>query len=259
MGLAVTGRRRWPLLVIGASAGVAVWSGWVGLGGMTGFGVVKPLPGIWDGLTIDTAITLPIGVEAYAVYALAVATDPSDLPARVRRYAWASAFGSLLLGTLGQVAYHVMAAHGVERAPWWVTAIVATLPVAVIGAASLLWHLRAAADEAMTGDLAAGAGQPASAGQVTAPPVPAVTGPVTEPVTGEVTREVTGTAERRSPVAVDDLVLPAQAVALDLLRAGQKVNRAELAKGLRARGHACSTDKAQALMPLVRERLEKTA
>jgi hypothetical protein len=42
-------RRRWPLLVIGAAAGASTWSGWVGLGSLTGFGVINPLPGIWDG------------------------------------------------------------------------------------------------------------------------------------------------------------------------------------------------------------------
>jgi hypothetical protein len=139
----MTGARRWPLVVIGSSPFVAVWSGWVGLGGMTGFGVVRPLPGIWDGLTLDTAITLPIGVEAYAVYALAVATSPKEMPAAVRRFAWASAAASLALGMGGQVAFHVMTAHGVSAAPWWVTALVSCLPVLVIFAAAVLWHLTA--------------------------------------------------------------------------------------------------------------------
>jgi hypothetical protein len=47
-----------------------VWSGWVGIAQKTGFGLVRPLPGIWPALHLDTAITLPIGVEAYAAYAL---------------------------------------------------------------------------------------------------------------------------------------------------------------------------------------------
>lgn len=53
----------WPLLLLAAPAFVAIWSGWVGLGELTGFGTVRPLPGIWPGLELDTAITLPIGVE----------------------------------------------------------------------------------------------------------------------------------------------------------------------------------------------------
>jgi hypothetical protein len=64
------GVRRWPLLLIASPAAVAVWSGWVGLGGLCGFGVIHPLPGIWDGLQLNTAITLPVGVEAYGAYAL---------------------------------------------------------------------------------------------------------------------------------------------------------------------------------------------
>ena len=47
-----------------------MWSGWVGIALKTGFGLVSPLPGIWPLLHMDTAITLPIGVDAYAAYAL---------------------------------------------------------------------------------------------------------------------------------------------------------------------------------------------
>jgi hypothetical protein len=47
-----------------------VWSGWVGIARKTGFGRVTPLPGIWPSFHLDTSITLPIGVEAYAAYAL---------------------------------------------------------------------------------------------------------------------------------------------------------------------------------------------
>lgn len=34
--------RSWVLLLLAAPAFVAIWSGWVGLGGLTGFGVVHP-------------------------------------------------------------------------------------------------------------------------------------------------------------------------------------------------------------------------
>ncbi len=40
------------------------------MGQMTGFGQVHPLPGLWAGFHLNTAITLPVGVEAYAAYAL---------------------------------------------------------------------------------------------------------------------------------------------------------------------------------------------
>lgn len=143
-------RRRWPLLLIGASAGTATWSGWVGLGSYVGFGLVRPLPGVWDGLVINTAITLPIGVEAYAVYALAVATDERVLTAAARRYAWASAAVALVIGMAGQVAYHLLMTANLPGAPWWVTTTVSCLPVAVLGAASVLWHLAGSAVRAAT-------------------------------------------------------------------------------------------------------------
>jgi hypothetical protein len=63
----------WPLLVLAAPAAAEVWSGWVGIAQKTGFGLISPLPGIWPSLHLDTAITLPVGVEAYAAYALRLA------------------------------------------------------------------------------------------------------------------------------------------------------------------------------------------
>lgn len=134
-------RRRWPLLVIGASAGTAVWAGWVGLGELVGFGVIHPLPGIWDAAQINTAITLPIGVEAYAMYALSVATTTAPITAVARRFAWISSAGALILGMAGQVAYHLMAADQMDTAPWPIVAAVSCLPVVVLGFASVLWHL----------------------------------------------------------------------------------------------------------------------
>jgi len=130
-----TAFRSWPVLLLAVSASVAIWSGWVGLGGLTGFGIVHPLPGIWDEATLNTAITLPIGVETYAAFALRV------VPARARRFAKWSAIGSLVLGALGQVAYHLMAAADVASAPWPITTVVACLPVAVLGMGAALAHL----------------------------------------------------------------------------------------------------------------------
>ena len=130
---------------------MATWSGWVGLGEMTGFGVVHPLPGIWDDLAVNIAVTLPIGVEAYAVYALSVATSPRRLPPQVRRFAWASSLASLLIGMGGQVAYHVMQSVGWTKAPTWVVAAVACLPVVVLGVAAVLWHLESAVEHGEKG------------------------------------------------------------------------------------------------------------
>jgi hypothetical protein len=133
--------RPWPLLVLAAPAFVAIWSGWVGLGEMTGFGDVKPLPGTpLAGLTVHTAITLPIGVETYAAYALGVWLAEVG-NARALAFARASAIGSLLLGAGGQVAYHLLKAAGVQRAPWPITTIVSVLPVATLGMGVALAHM----------------------------------------------------------------------------------------------------------------------
>ena len=137
-----TGRQlpRWPLFLIAAPAAVAVWSGWVGLGGMCGFGVIGPLPGIWDGLRLDTAITLPVGVEAYGAYALGAWLTPGT-PERARAFARRSAIGALALGMLGQVVYHLLAAAGAARAPWPVVVLVSCIPVITLGFGAALTHL----------------------------------------------------------------------------------------------------------------------
>lgn len=135
---------RWPLVVLGAPAGVAIWGGWVGLGEMTGFGEMNLLPGIAeDGgrATINTAITLPIGMEAYAAYALHAWLGSGNVPPAARRFAKWSAIAALALGAAGQIAYHLLAAAGVTSAPWWVTTVVACFPVAVLGMGAALAHL----------------------------------------------------------------------------------------------------------------------
>jgi hypothetical protein len=71
---------RWPLYLIAAPAAVAVWSGWVGLGTLCGFGVVHPLPGIADGFTINTAITLPVGDLGQGQGASATGLAPAPGP-----------------------------------------------------------------------------------------------------------------------------------------------------------------------------------
>jgi hypothetical protein len=131
---------RWPLYLIASPAAVAVWSGWVGLGTLCGFGVVHPLPGIANRFTINTAITLPIGVEAYGAYALRAWLTPgaSEL---ARRFARWSAIGSLALGILGQVVYHLLSAAHASRAPWPVVVLVSCLPVVTLGFGAALTHL----------------------------------------------------------------------------------------------------------------------
>jgi DNA-binding CsgD family transcriptional regulator len=134
-------RRSLPVVLLSLPAGVAIWSGWVALGTLCGFGKVQPLPGVLDGFWIDTRITLPVGMETYAAYALRVwITTPTGT---ARRFAKASAITALVLGAGGQVAYHLMAASGMTTAPWPVVAVVATLPVAVLGMGAALAHLQA--------------------------------------------------------------------------------------------------------------------
>lgn len=131
---------RWPIFIIAAPAAIAIWSGWVGLGAMCGFGVVHPLPGIVPGFKLNTAITLPVGVEAYGGYALA-AWLRGNLPAEVRKFAKVSAFSAFFLGVLGQVAYHLLDASGVTRAPVPVIILVSCLPVVALALGTALAHL----------------------------------------------------------------------------------------------------------------------
>jgi hypothetical protein len=119
-----------------------VWSGWVGIAQETGFGRVSLLPGIWSSLHLDTTITLPIGVEAYAAYALRawLASEPWISP-RTRRFAKWSAICSFALGMGGQVACHLLVQAGESRAPWGITTVVSCLPVLVLAMGTALAHL----------------------------------------------------------------------------------------------------------------------
>ena len=132
----------WPLLILALPAAIAVWSGWVGIGEMTGFGEIRPLPGVWNSLHLDTAVTLPVGVEAYAAFALhAWLTSNWAVSDRTRRFDRWSAIAAMILGMSGQVAFHLLSQAGTSRAPWEVTTLVACLPVAVLGIGSALVHL----------------------------------------------------------------------------------------------------------------------
>jgi hypothetical protein len=134
--------RSWPLLVLAAPAAAEVWSGWVGIAQRTGFGLVSPLPGILPSLHLDTSITLPVGVEAYAAYALrAWLSGEHAISGRTRRFAKWSAICSFALGMAGQVAYHLLAQAGTARAPWPVTTIVSCLPVLVLAMGTALAHM----------------------------------------------------------------------------------------------------------------------
>lgn len=195
--------RSWPLLVLALPAAVAVWTGWVGIGQMTGFGQVHPLPGIWNSFHLNTAITLPIGVEAYAAYALrAWLTSNPAVTARTRRFARWSAILSLLLGMAGQVTYHLLTQAHTTHAPGGITTAVACLPVLVLGMGAALAHLLHAGTHHL---------EPATSREPQAQPRNTQTG--TRPATG--------------PPSPGRLAL-AQAATADLTATGLRVSRRTL-------------------------------
>jgi hypothetical protein len=132
----------WPVLILCLPAFAAIWAGWVDLGSMTGFGVVHPFPGIpgAEKIAINTAITLPIGMETYAAYALYVWLS-GFVHGKALTFARWSAIGSLLLGFAGQAIYHQMVALGWTVAPWPITLVVSGIPVAVLGMGAALAHM----------------------------------------------------------------------------------------------------------------------
>lgn len=128
------------LLLIATPAAVSIWAGWVGLGELAGFGPVNLLPGIGAGFTINTAITLPVGVEAYSALAMGVWLGHMGSIA-AQRFARVSALIALGIGMVGQVIYHLLSAAGAAFAPTPVVVGVACLPVAVLGSAGALVHM----------------------------------------------------------------------------------------------------------------------
>jgi hypothetical protein len=80
--------------LIGLAAAAAVWGGWVDPGKFTGFGMVQPLPGLVDEFWINTAIVLPVGIEAHGGHALRTWWSSAALSARAPSYAGRSALVS---------------------------------------------------------------------------------------------------------------------------------------------------------------------
>ena len=236
--------RRWPLFLIASPAAVAVWSGWVGLGALCGFGAVHPLPGIADSFQLNTAITLPVGVEAYGAYALGAWLAPAT-PATARRFARRSALGALALGMAGQVIYHLLAAAHATRAPWPVVVLVACLPVVTLGFGAALTHLlRTHPGPSLDG---------APAGQPQAHPSPALVSapgdgpagdhrpPVPVPARSRTARSQRARPRRaRRPRAAPEVgaLMPlGWQAAADLAARGEPLTRDSLAAALRKAGH----------------------
>lgn len=131
--------RAW-LLLLALPAFVSVWGGWVGLGTLAGFGPVALLPGIADGFRVNLAVTLPAGMEAYAVIGLAVWLSKRTASERTRRFAMWSSCAALAVGSLGQIGYHVLSKPP-TGAPMFVTVFVSCLPVAILGMGAALFHM----------------------------------------------------------------------------------------------------------------------
>ena len=134
--------RSWPLLVLAVPAAAEVWSGWVGIAQKTGFGLVRPLPGIWPVAAPGHRHHAPDrrrgvrGVRAAGLAGPRPGDQRTDAPVR-------QVVGDLLvaLGMAGQVAYHLMAQAGTTRAPWAITTVVSCLPVLVLAMGTALAHM----------------------------------------------------------------------------------------------------------------------
>jgi len=257
--------RSWPLLVLAAPAAAEVWSGWVGIAQKTGFGLVSPLPGIWPSLHLDTSITLPVGVEAYAAYALrAWLSDAHAISGRTRRFAKWSAICSIALGMAGQVAYHLLAQAGAARAPWPVTTIVSCLPVLVLAMGTTLAHLlRADAGTAADGPDNR-TGKPAlsrspawsaedRAGVPKDQAAPQASLPGSGPPAGTTTARQDHSA--RAATAVPSVIGQARAAASRLAAAGRPVSR----RALRSEGIKGSNQALNALARTINAELAGTA
>ena len=245
----------WPLALIAAPAAVAIWSGWVGLGQMCGFGPVNLLPGFGRGVHLDTAITLPVGIESYGAYALFAWLALKAASERTRGFAKKSAIGALVLGCTGQVAFHILAAAHWATAPWIVTVMVACLPVVTLYFAATLTHLiladRRAATEAEAADARARAeaerlrAERAAARVVSGPkPSPRAATPKKKAATPKrgATSPATSPLPEPAATAAPEMAAPApemtvpedvdtQAAALEILAAEPDISGAQL--GLR--------------------------
>lgn len=164
----VKGYARWPVIPLAGAAFVAIWGGWVDLGRMAGFGTVNLLPGIAD-VRVDLAITLPLGMEVYAAYAMGAWLTSRPMSTGTRQFAMWSALAALVFGAVGQVAYHLMVSLGIETAPWQIVVVVASIPVAVLGMGSALAHQIHADEQRRTTSSTSSA----ATGETPIPPEPA--------------------------------------------------------------------------------------
>lgn len=236
------------LVLLALPAAVATWSGWVGLGEKTGFGMVTPLPGIADGFQINTAITLPIGVETYAAYALgAWLKSGGQVSDTTRTFAKWSAIGSLALGMLGQVAYHLLEISAQAKAPDSITAAVSVLPVLVLGMGAALGHLLARDAAQVSESPVEQAGDMPEA-------TPASPQPETPPHAAKPLKTI-----KRTVAGIEDLMPIGRSIAADLAGRGLTLTRDRLLKAVRDTGRSMSSDRASALLARLKSEAETSA
>jgi hypothetical protein len=215
-------------------------------------------PASWTGFKLNTAITLPVGVEAYGAYALGAWLAPGGVPGTARKFARRSAVGSLALGMAGQVVYHLLAAAHAHRAPWPVVVLVSCMPVVTLGFGAALTHLlRAVPEPAVVPDPVPGPDPELVADRPQAIPAP---GNVPEPEAGLDRRVTWLTSEPESvpavPAAVPDEFAGLNghaAAAAELFAADLEAGQVPAIRAIRS-GLQVGQDKAQQVQAYLRTR-----
>lgn len=132
----VTKARRdhlWVLFVVAASVLAEVWASWVGIGSISGFPRIGPIPTDW---------VLAVAMEAYWGYALYAWLVASPGP-RSRAMAMWSCAAVFVLSLIGQVLYHeITAPAATPLGKRFVIGFVTSLPVIVLALIAVLIHLR---------------------------------------------------------------------------------------------------------------------
>lgn len=122
---------------VGLGAAILSWAAWTGLAQKCGWTESLDLGFV----TLRISWLAAIIVDVYALRAFRVwqraAPWVSDSS---REYAKWSTYISVLIGILGNVAYHVIVSEGIKTAPMWVVIPVSSLPPIMLGA---IGHLNA--------------------------------------------------------------------------------------------------------------------
>lgn len=134
-------RDRWVdagIWVVGLTAAVASWAGWVGLAKMCGWTDAVNMRVVH----FQLAWLLPIAVDVYALTGFRVWLRVDWASETTRNYARLSTFAAIGLGVAGNGGYHLMVSLGWTVAPGAVVVLVSSLPPIMLGAVA---HLSAIA------------------------------------------------------------------------------------------------------------------